>query len=44
VARIVERHHRRAWAESQPDAGAAFYFTVAPGAERPVIPKERRAA
>jgi signal transduction histidine kinase len=33
AVRVVSRHDGRIWAESKPDQGAAFYFTLEPSSE-----------
>ena len=40
VQRILKRHGGEAWAESQPGAGASFFFTI----ETPGAPAPERAA
>jgi len=35
--RIIKRHSGKLWAESQPNEGAVFYFTL--GQSQPIIPK-----
>jgi len=38
VSRIIERHHGKVWAESDPNTGTVFFFTLFPGSSNSSLP------